>query len=164
MKRWLLGLLFVASCVDDSLCPFVTYIDGFTLVVSSSTWPSGPYNVTVTYDGAKLVFSCAVSVPVISFDGGAPPLTAPFDAGVDSRGRFSCTSGGTPTGYRASGQAGQELELNFEGTPASVHVNVRNGTETLLDQEVPLGFQIVRPDGPDCPGPLRASARLELPQ
>ncbi|HEX5656977.1 MAG TPA: hypothetical protein VFX59_07265, partial [Polyangiales bacterium] len=63
-----------------------------------------------------------------------------------------------------SGQAGQELVLDFEGTPATAHVIVRDADSLVLEQDVTLDYQLQRPYGEDCSGPLRAGARIELPQ
>ncbi|MET0284906.1 MAG: hypothetical protein ABW352_10560 [Polyangiales bacterium] len=163
MKRWLAALPLLVGCLDDSLCPLVSYIDAFELTISSESWPSAQYAVEVSFNDAwgAANFRCEVPVPAL------PPLDAGVtllpDAGVDARGNFRCTSV-MPSARRAGGQAGAELVLGFEGTPNTVHVVVRDATRILLEQDVTLDYQIVRPAGEECNGPQRAAARVELPQ
>jgi hypothetical protein len=163
MKRLAAGLLVLAGCIDDDLCPLVSFSDAFQLVLSSESWPSGQYKVVVSfqdeYGAASL--QCEAPVPALpALDAGIAP-----DAGVDALGRFSCfATPGTTTWRRAGGRAGQELVLDFEGTPSIVHVTVSDAGRPVLEQDVTLSYQIVRPYGDECPGPLRAAARIELPQ
>jgi hypothetical protein len=163
MKCWAAALFCLAGCVDDDLCPLVTYTDAFELVLSSETWSSAQYSIDVSFTDTygMASFECVVPVPALpALDAG---MTLLPDAGVDARGRFACRP--NPPSWRlASGRAGQELVLNFEGTPPLVTVVVRDGEREVLRQDVALSYQIVRPYGEDCIGPQRAAARIELPQ
>jgi hypothetical protein len=162
VKRLAVALLSLAGCTDD-VCPLVSYIDSFELVLSSERWPAGQYKISVTFSDeyGPASMQCEVPVPALpALDAGVAA-----DAGVDARGRFACTpSPGTTSWRRAGGQAGQELVLDFEGTPTSVHVTVSDAGAPVLEQDVALSYQNVRPYGDECPGPLRAAARIELPQ
>jgi hypothetical protein len=163
MKRWLVALPLLAGCLDDSLCPLVTYIDAFELTISSESWPSSQYSIEVSFSDVigAASFRCDVPIPALpALDAGVALLP---DAGVDARGNFDCTPV-MPSARRAGGQAGQELVLGFEGTPDRVRVVVRDAVRIVLEQDVALSYQLVRPYGEDCNGPLRAAARIELPQ
>jgi hypothetical protein len=163
MKRLAAALLLLAGCVDD-FCPLISYIDAFQLVLSSERWPAGRYKVVVSFQDeyGAASFQCEAQIPAL------PALDAGVllpDAGVDARGRFACTpTPGASTWRRAQAQAGQELVLDLEGTPTTVHVTVTEAERPVLEQDVALNYQLVRPYGDECPGPRRAAARIELPQ
>lgn len=163
MRRWPLALLLATACLDDTLCPWVSYVDGFQLVLTSERWSMAQYSIQVSYtdESGSASFRCDVPIPAL------PPLdagsTLAADAGIDARGQFACTPE-APTGRLGSGQAGQQLVLGFEGTPTSAHVIVSDMGRLVLEQDVALSYQILRPAGDDCPGPKRAFVGIELPQ
>lgn len=164
MKRWPFAMVLLAACAaDSSVCPSKTYLDAFELVLSSDTWARAQYRIEVSYtdsgDGGTADFRCDVAIPAVSaLDGG----TLAPDAAVDARGNFACTAQ-QPTALLAGGTAGQELVLDFQGTPATVHLIVRDADRLVLEQDLTLTYDQLRPDGDDCPGPRRAGARIELP-
>ncbi|HEY6879868.1 MAG TPA: hypothetical protein VI299_17690 [Polyangiales bacterium] len=165
MRRLLLALaLAFVGCGDDVVCPWVQFVDGFQLVVDSESWDAAQYQIEVTYTDryGETGFACNVVVPPFVQDGaldGGFALAA--DAGIDSSGGFRCTPLAA-TARGASGQVGQAIRLTFEGTPASAHVVIKDGSTTLHDSEVSIAYEAAYPYGRQCGLLNRGAALIEL--
>lgn len=142
--------LFLA-CTDSSddshrslECTEIGCIDGLTVNFQPALMGKGTYTFDVTVDGTA--YSCDATIPL---------------AGSST----VCGTGGVVSIFLS----GTELDpseqslpgLHVEGAPKSVQIQVHRDKALAADADLSPTYQVVQPNGPDCP-PTCNTAAVEV--
>jgi hypothetical protein len=145
----LLALFLACTDGDDSprsdACTEIGCIEGLSVSFDPPLMGKGTYTFDVTVDGT--LHSCAATIPLegSSTVCGTGNVVSIFLSGTEL----------DPSQQSLPG-------LHVEGTPKSVQIQVHRDKSVVADADLSPEYQIVQPNGPDCP-PTCHSAAANVP-